>query len=81
MGSEAPVSDDVPVIRLDEVRWRRSRFSNPDGDGLEVATLPSGEVAVRYSRDPRTPVLIYTPAEMAAFIAGARDGEFDDLTA
>jgi hypothetical protein len=75
------VSDDVPVTRLDEVRWRRSRFSNPDGDGLEVAALPSGEVAVRNSRDPGAPVLIYTPAEMAAFISGARDGEFDDLIA
>ena len=41
---------------------------------------PAGEnVAVRDSRDPRGPALIYTRAEIAAFLAGAKAGEFDDL--
>jgi hypothetical protein len=35
---------------------------------------------MRNSRDPDGPALIYTRRELAAFIHGARAGEFDDLT-
>ncbi len=34
-------------------------------------------VALRDSKDPTGPVLIFTPGEWAAFLAGAKDGEFD----
>jgi hypothetical protein len=37
----------------------------------------SGRVAVRHSRNPDGPTIVYTPAEWAAFLAGAKDGEFD----
>ena len=47
--------------------------------GWEVATLPGGEIAVRNSRFPGGPVLVYTRAEIAAFLAGAKDGEFDHV--
>jgi len=36
-------------------------------------------IAVRNSRHPAGPALIYTRAEIDAFISGARDGDFDDL--
>ena len=36
-------------------------------------------VAVRNSRDPNGPVLVYTRAEIEAFILGVRDGDFDHL--
>jgi zinc/manganese transport system permease protein len=38
-----------------------------------------GRVAVRNSRYPGGPALIYTAAEISAFILGAKDGEFDHL--
>jgi hypothetical protein len=68
--------------RADELgllTWRKSAASNPNGDCVELARLPAGEIAMRNSRDPRGPALIYTRAEIAAFLAGAKDGEFDDL--
>jgi hypothetical protein len=70
----------IEADRLGAVAWRKSSASNPSGDCIEVAALASGAVAVRNSRDPQGPALVYTRAEIAAFIAGAKDGEFDDLT-
>ncbi|WP_458248198.1 DUF397 domain-containing protein [Streptomyces sp. MAI_2237] len=62
-----------------DVRWLKSRHSNAEGNCVEVAALAEGGVALRNSRDPHGPALIYTPAEVAAFLAGVRDGEFDHL--
>jgi Domain of unknown function (DUF397) len=69
----------VQATRLQGVIWRKSRSSNPSGNCVELAELPNGGVAVRNSRHPAGPALIYTDAEIAAFIQGAKDGEFDDL--
>jgi hypothetical protein len=64
---------------LSDVAWRKSRHSNSQGTCVELAILPGGAVAVRNSRHSDSPALIYTPAEIDAFIRGAKDGEFDDL--
>ena len=66
--------------QLTAVAWQKSRRSNPSGNCVEMAELPGGAgIAVRNSRDPEGPALIYTLDEIAAFIAGARDGDFDNL--
>jgi hypothetical protein len=72
------VENGVPAGQLG-VAWRKSRASNPSGSCVEIAGLPDGEIAVRNSRYPSGPALIYTRAEIAAFLAGAKAGEFDDL--
>jgi hypothetical protein len=57
--------------------WIKSSYSGPTGGNcVEVAFLADGDVAMRNSRDPGGPALIFTMAEWDAFLAGARDGEF-----
>jgi hypothetical protein len=73
-----PASNGTPADQL-RVTWRKSKWSNPSGNCVEVAALTDGAVAVRNSRHPSGPALVYTRAEIAAFLAGVRDGEFNDL--
>jgi hypothetical protein len=71
----------IPADELTGATWQKSRLSNPSGNCVEVAKLPGGGLAVRNSRDPHGPALVYTPHEMAAFILGAKEGDFDNLVA
>jgi hypothetical protein len=71
----------MTATALGPLSWLKSQHSNPSGNCVEVACLPTGEIAVRNSRHPAGPVLVYTQAEMAAFLQGAKDGEFDRILA
>ena len=73
------VRNGMSAADLAGVTWRKSRRSGQLGNCVEAAVLDSGDVAVRNSRHPSGPALIFTHDEMTAFLAGARDGEFDDL--
>ena len=66
-------------VRRAELAWQKSRRSNPSGNCVEMAELPTGEIAVRNSRYPDGPVLIYTREEVEAFVGGAKDGDFDHM--
>lgn len=58
---------------LSSAVWRKSRHSASNGC-VEVAFV-DGFVAVRDSKDRQGPVLVFTPTEWDAFLAGVRDGE------
>ncbi|TQM81326.1 uncharacterized protein DUF397 [Saccharothrix saharensis] len=73
------VHNGMSAADLNGVTWTKSSYSDAIGNCVEFAVLGGGEIAMRNSRFPDGPALVYTRAEMAAFVAGARDGEFDDL--
>ncbi|WP_024875641.1 DUF397 domain-containing protein [Saccharomonospora piscinae] len=76
---ENTMRNGVSADTLADVTWRKSSYSGAMGNCVEVARLTSGEIAFRNSRDPHGPALVYTKAEIAAFLAGAKAGEFDDV--
>ncbi len=57
--------------------WIKSSLSYANGNCVEVASLPGGEIGVRNSRESAGPVLRFTPNEWHAFLGGVRKGEFD----
>ncbi len=59
--------------------WVKSSLSFSNGNCVEVAGLPDGEVGVRNSRDSGGPVLRFTSDEWHAFLGGVRNGEFDSF--
>lgn len=59
-----------------EVQWRKSSLT--DNTCVEVqCNCHVDEILVRDSKDPGGPVLKFTRDEWKAFIAGAKNNEFD----
>ena len=60
------------------VDWRTSK-SCAGGNCIQVAAI-NGSIALRDSKDPNGPVLMYSTEEWQEFLAGAKNGDFDSLT-
>jgi hypothetical protein len=64
-------------VDLSTAVWRKSSRSGPNCDNCVEVAFVGGAVAVRDSKNPTGPALIFTPDEWIAFVGGTRDGEFD----
>lgn len=64
---------------IPETAWRKASASAGNGQCVEVAPL-NGGVAVWDSKTPNGPVLRFTATEWAAWLDGAKNGEFDNLS-
>lgn len=62
---------------LDGAKWKKAKKSNGNGGNncVEVAILDTG-VAVRDSKNPGGPALLFTDLEWDAFLDGAKNDEF-----
>jgi hypothetical protein len=71
------ISNGMPATDLTDAQWVKSRHSGPTGGNcVEVASLADGAVAVRNSRHPAGPTLIFSAPEWDAFVGGIKDGDF-----
>lgn len=64
-------------VDLSRAEWRSSAGAGSGSDNSVEVAFVDGAVAVRDSRQPDGPVLVFTPEEWDAFVGGAKDGEFD----
>ena len=65
------------LTALTGAQWVKSGRSGPTGGNcVEVAFLAGGRVAVRNSRHPSGPALVFPAGGWDAFISGARVGQF-----
>ncbi|GHA43559.1 transcriptional regulator [Streptomyces spiroverticillatus] len=75
--SSSAIGNGITASMIEGVQWAKAQQSNGQGNCVEVAALDGGGMAVRNSRFPDGPALVFTPAEAEAFLAGAREGQFD----
>lgn len=65
---------------LNAAVWRKSsRSGGSGGQCVEVAANLPGVVAVRDSKDPNGPKLLFTPTQWNAFTKSIKTGKFDSL--
>jgi Domain of unknown function (DUF397) len=58
---------------LPDVHWRKSSYSGPTGGNcVEAATLAQAGIAVRDSRRPAGPALVFTAGAWEAFVGRCR---------
>ncbi|WP_326641466.1 DUF397 domain-containing protein [Streptosporangium sp. NBC_01755] len=63
---------------LSNAEWHKSTLSQGDGNNcVEVALNLPGIVAIRDSKAPNEPSLIFTPSAWSAFIDNIQNGQLD----
>ena len=65
--------DDAAAL---SVAWRKSTYSDAGTQCVECGTVDAETVAIRDSKDPHGPALLFSRAAVAAFVASAAAGEF-----
>jgi Domain of unknown function (DUF397) len=76
MGTSKTETITLSQAERSALAWLKAQSSSHNGQCVEIAATAS-VVAIRDSKDPDGPILVYTPAEFKAFLNGARNGEFD----
>jgi uncharacterized protein DUF397 len=69
----------MPAGDLVGARWRKSSLSSPQGNCVEFAGLPGGKIAMRNSRHPDGPALIFTKEQLRDLVGSLKSGDFDHL--
>lgn len=65
---------------LSGVQWRKSSYSGGSGNCVEIAARPADLVAVRDSKHPDGPVLLFTASGFSDFVTAVRTGAFTPPT-
>ncbi|MGF1430472.1 DUF397 domain-containing protein [Kitasatospora sp. LaBMicrA B282] len=65
----------VKVAKDLDLTWQKSSYSNAESNCVEIASFAE-DMAVRDSKDPAGPALVFRPEAWCAFLAGVRTGSF-----
>ncbi|MFG1890423.1 DUF397 domain-containing protein [Micromonospora sp. NPDC049051] len=63
-------------VDLSRAQWKKSTRSSGNGQCVEVANLADA-VALRDSKDPTGPALLFCRDDWTSFLAGAKYGHFN----
>ncbi|MDV5143275.1 DUF397 domain-containing protein [Streptomyces sp. SBC-4] len=68
---------DLRTASLEGASWRKSSYSGGEGECVEIADVPShGGIAVRDSKNPSGPAIVFDTAAFAALITTIQDARF-----
>ncbi|MET9104980.1 DUF397 domain-containing protein [Streptomyces zhihengii] len=73
------VPNGIGAAELTGARWVKATASDALNECIELAKVGEN-IAMRNSRDPQGPALIFTKGELSAFLDGAVKGEFSGMT-
>lgn len=59
----------------DDLEWKKAFKSNPSGNCVEIAAMRDGHMAVRDSKNPAGPVLVFNQTEWDVFKGAMNSGE------
>ncbi len=65
------------TVQRGGLAWRKSSYSSPQGNCLEVAALPSGHAAIRDTKQQAGPTLVFARATWQTFCSAIKTGSFD----
>ncbi|MFE7526960.1 DUF397 domain-containing protein [Kitasatospora sp. NPDC057542] len=74
-GAQSDCVEVAEVVAVPEGEWRKSSYSGQGGNCLEAQTR-SAAMAVRDSKEPGGPALVFAADAWASFLAGVKSGEF-----
>jgi hypothetical protein len=63
-------------LDIRRAEWSKSSYSSANGQCIQVARNLPGVVAVRDSKNPDGPKLIFSPADWRTFVSGVKGGDF-----
>jgi hypothetical protein len=67
---------DVSDVDLSKAVWKKSpRSGESGGNCVEITSSLPGAIAVRDSKNPAGPALVFTPGEWDAFLSGVKSGQ------
>ncbi|MEV4575910.1 DUF397 domain-containing protein [Nonomuraea jabiensis] len=69
----------VSALEFPDAQWQKATFSNSQGNCVEFARLAPDVVAMRDSKNPTGPVLVFERDVIAGFVRQVRGGLLDEF--